>query len=68
MKSALAKHFQNVVRCNSYLGPLITSPPQITGFTKAQMKNGRQCAKITDEDGMKDTGKNHDFKIFDTDN
>jgi hypothetical protein len=35
---------------------------------RSQMKNGRQCAKITDEDGMKDTGKNHDFKIFDTDN
>jgi hypothetical protein len=33
MKSALAKHFQNLVRCNSYLGPLITSPPQITVFT-----------------------------------
>jgi hypothetical protein len=32
--------------------------PIITSFTKAQMKNGRQCAKITDEDGMKDTGKN----------
>jgi hypothetical protein len=27
-----------------------------------------ECAKITDKDGMKDTGKNHDFKIFDTDN
>jgi hypothetical protein len=23
MKYALAKHFQNLVRCNSYLGPLI---------------------------------------------
>ena len=28
----------------------------------------KTCAKITDEDGMKDTDKNHDFKIFDTDN
>ena len=27
----------------------------------------KTCAKITDEDGMKDTDKNHDFKIFDTD-
>ena len=27
MKSAHAKHFQKLVRCNSYLGPLITSPP-----------------------------------------
>jgi hypothetical protein len=26
MKSAHAKHFQKLVRCNSYLGPLITSP------------------------------------------
>ena len=34
MKSAHAKHFQKLVRCNSYLGPLITSPPlQITVFT-----------------------------------
>jgi hypothetical protein len=33
MKSAHAKHFQKLVRCNSYLGPLITSPPQITMFT-----------------------------------
>ena len=28
----------------------------------------KTCAKITDEDGMKDTGKNHDFKKFYTDN
>ena len=28
----------------------------------------KTSAKITDEDGMKDTGTNHDFKIFDTDN
>ena len=33
MKSAHAKHFQKLVRYNSYLGPLITSPPQITVFT-----------------------------------
>ena len=34
MKYAHAKHFQKMVRCNSYLGPLITSPPpQITVFT-----------------------------------
>ena len=33
MKSVHAKHFQKLVRCNSYLGPLITSPPQITVFT-----------------------------------
>jgi hypothetical protein len=33
MKSAHAKHFHKLVRCNSYLGPLITSPPQITMFT-----------------------------------
>jgi hypothetical protein len=33
MKSALAKYFQKLVRCNSCLGPLITSPPQITVFT-----------------------------------
>ena len=33
MKSAPIKHFQNLVRCNSYLGPLITSPPPITVFT-----------------------------------
>jgi hypothetical protein len=26
----------------------------------------KTCAKITDKDGMKDTDKNHDFKIFDT--
>ena len=24
----------------------------------------KTCAKITDEDGMKDTGNNHDFKKF----
>jgi hypothetical protein len=30
MKSAHAKHFQKLVRYNSYLGPLITSPPQIS--------------------------------------
>jgi hypothetical protein len=24
--------------------------------------------RVTDEDGMKDTDKNHDFNIFDTDN
>jgi hypothetical protein len=29
MKFAHAKHFQKLVRYNSYLGPLITSPPQI---------------------------------------
>jgi len=28
----------------------------------------KTCAKITDKDGMKDTDKYHDFKIFDTDN
>ena len=33
MKSAHAKYFQKLVRCNSCLGPLITSPPQITVFT-----------------------------------
>jgi hypothetical protein len=33
MKSAHAKHFQKLVRYNSYLGPLITSLPQITVFT-----------------------------------
>jgi len=38
--------------------------------TKAQMKRSQMkkewktCAKITDEDGMKDMGKNHDFKIL----
>ena len=37
-------------------------------WKSSQMKNGR-LAKITDKDGMKDTGKNLDFKIlFDTDN
>jgi hypothetical protein len=57
MKSAHAKHFQKLVRCNSYLGPLITSPPQITVFTlyveesqmkKSQMK--RSDEEITDEE------------------
>jgi hypothetical protein len=38
---------------------------------RSQMKSHRwrdHRWRVTDEDGMKDTGKNHDFKIFDTDN
>jgi hypothetical protein len=38
---------------------------------RSQMKSHRwrdHRWRITDEDGMKDTDKNHDFNIFDTDN
>jgi hypothetical protein len=50
MKSAHAKHFQKLVRYNSYLGPLITSPPQTTDeeitdeesqLKRSQMKSHR---------------------------
>jgi hypothetical protein len=42
-------------------------------MTEAAQRKKKKCDvsysfKGTDEEEMKDTGKNHDFKIFDTDN